>query len=181
MINSPRILIVEDQSIVALDIQNRLKSLKYSVVGIASSGAGAIKKAEELKPDLILMDIMLKGDMDGINAANEIRKRIDIPIIYLTAYADNDTLQRAKITRPFGYLLKPFEEKELYTTIEMSLYRHKMEREIKENELWFESILSDLNLPILLTDINGKISFANNEIQSLIGFKNFEQIGRAHV
>lgn len=179
MINSPRILIVEDQSIVALDIQNRLKSLKYNVAGIASSGAGAIKKAEELKPDLILMDIMLKGDMDGINAANEIRKRIDIPIIYLTAYADNDTLQRAKITRPFGYLLKPFEEKELYTTIEMSLYRHKMEREIKENELWFESILSDLNLPILLTDINGKISFANNEIQNLIGLKNFEIINNS--
>lgn len=179
MINSPRILIVEDQSIVALDIQNRLKGLKYNVAGIASSGAGAIKKAEELKPDLILMDIMLKGDMDGINAAGEIRKRIDIPIIYLTAYADNDTLQRAKITRPFGYLLKPFEEKELYTTIEMSLYRHKMEKEIKENELWFESILSDLNLPILLVDIDGKISFSNNETQKLTGLKGFELLNNS--
>jgi CheY-like chemotaxis protein len=118
-----RILIVEDDRITAEDIRLSLGSLGYSVTGMASSGEEAIKKAEELHPDLVLMDIVLRGDMDGIEAAGRIRARFNIPVVYLTAYADDETLERAKLTQPFGYILKPFDDRELRSNIEMALYR----------------------------------------------------------
>ncbi len=116
-----RVLVVEDEGIVARDIAMTLKSLGYAVPAITSSGEEAVKQAGEVHPDLVLMDIRLKGDMDGIQAAEEIRTRFSIPVVYLTAYADNNTLQRAKITEPYGYILKPFQERELYTSIEIAL------------------------------------------------------------
>ena len=129
-----KILIVEDESIVARDLQRRLIHLGYDVVGAVPTGDEAIKKASILLPDVVLMDVRLKGDIDGIEAATEIRFRFGIPSIYLSAYADNDTLKRASVTEPFGYILKPFEERELHTTIEMALYRNELEHKIKENE-----------------------------------------------
>lgn len=177
-INSPRILIVEDQNIVAMDIQNRLRNLNYTVVGIASSGAGAIKKADETIPDLVLMDIMLKGDMDGIGAARQIRLRFNIPVVYLTAYADTDTLQRAKITEPFGYILKPFEERELHTTIEMALYRHKMEKQLKEREQWFATTLKSIGDGVITTDKNGFVTFLNPVAEILTGWKQTEVLNK---
>jgi len=128
---STSILIVEDESVVALDIQNRLLALGYSTVGIASYGGVAIQKAMQLHPDLVLMDIRLKGEMDGIEAAQQIRALCNIPVVYLTAFADEQTLQRAKTTGPFGYLIKPFEERELHATIEMALYQHQAEQSLK--------------------------------------------------
>ena len=109
-----QILVVEDEGIVARDIQHRLKHLGYLVPATASSGEEAVQCAAELRPDLVLMDIVLAGEMDGIQAAEEIRVRYDIPVIYLTAYADEITLQRAKITGPLGYILKPYKERELH-------------------------------------------------------------------
>ena len=129
-----KILVVEDESIVALDIQSQLRSLGYAVPAVVSSGAEAIRKAGETRPDLVLMDIRLKGEMDGVEAAGQIWARFGIPVFYLTAYADEDTLQRAKITGPFGYILKPFEGRELHTTIEMALYRHRSEQALRESE-----------------------------------------------
>jgi len=125
----PQILVVEDEAIVAKGIQNMLKSLGYAVSAIASSGKDAIKKAVEKRPDLVLMDIVLEGGMDGIQAAEQIRTRFDIPVVYLTAYADESTVQRAKMTAPYGYLLKPFNERELHAAIEIALYKYMMERE----------------------------------------------------
>lgn len=119
-----RILVVEDEHIVAIGIKKMLKSLGYTVTGIASSGEDAISKAESTFPDLVLMDIMLKGDIDGIEAAEAIRNIIDVPIIYLTAYSDNKVLERAKTTSPYGYIVKPFDEKDLHISIEMALYKH---------------------------------------------------------
>ncbi len=127
-----RILVVEDEAIVAMDIQDMLKSRGYDAPATASSGEEAIKKVAEIKPDLVLMDIVLKGEMDGIEAAGQIRNRFNIPVVYLTAHADNETLQRAKITEPFGYMLKPLEERELYSTIEIALYKHMMEEKLRE-------------------------------------------------
>ena len=121
-----KILVVEDENIVALEIKKRLQKLGYIVPGVASTGEDAISKAEGILPDLVLMDIMLKGEIDGINAAGEIRKRFNIPVIYLTAYSDGDTIERAKLTEPYGYILKPFEEDDLRTAIEIALYRHQM-------------------------------------------------------
>ncbi|RZN37721.1 MAG: response regulator [Methanophagales archaeon ANME-1-THS] len=125
----PQILVVEDERIVATGIRNMLGTLGYRVPAVAASGEEAIKKAAEIQPDLVLMDIVLQGDMDGIQAAEHIRARFNIPVVYLTAYADEATVRRAKMTAPYGYLLKPFNERELHAAIEMALYKHMMERE----------------------------------------------------
>jgi CheY-like chemotaxis protein len=123
-----QILVVEDERIVAEDIQKSLKNLGYAVSAVVSSGEEATKKAEEYNPDLVLMDIVLEGEMNGIEAANEIRSRLNIPIVYLTAYADEKTLERAKITEPFGYIIKPFEDRELITSVEMAFYNTQQHR-----------------------------------------------------
>ncbi len=132
--DQPVVLIVEDESIVAMDIQARLRQMGYSAPAVASTGIEAIERVQEFKPDLILMDINLKGDMDGIEAAAHIKEIRDIPVIYLTAYADDDTLNRAKVTSPAGYILKPFEERELQITIEMTLFRSQAEQSLRTSE-----------------------------------------------
>ncbi|MFW5711780.1 MAG: ATP-binding protein, partial [Spirochaetota bacterium] len=128
---SVRILLVEDESIVAMDMERRLTALGYRVVEHVLTGEDAVAKAEEERPDLILMDIHLKGEMDGIEAAERIKNSLGTPIIYITAYSDETTLSRAKVTEPFGYILKPFQEREIYSTIEMALYKYKIEQELK--------------------------------------------------
>ncbi|MCX6295165.1 MAG: response regulator [Bacteroidetes bacterium] len=137
------ILIVEDESIVAKDIQHSLKKLGYSVVGMCSTGEDAIKFAEELKPDLVLMDIMLKGEMSGIEAAGHIREKFNIPIIYLTAYADESTLSKAKVSEPYGYIIKPFKEIDLHTSIEMAIYKHEKETDVKKERDFLYSIVEN--------------------------------------
>ncbi len=138
------IFIVEDESIVAKDIQQTLEKLGYTVVGTASEGEKAVEKIMDLEPDLILMDIMLKGDMTGIDTAAQVKKEINVPIIYLTAYADRDTLSKAKITQPHGYIIKPFKEVDIRTAVEIALYKHKKETKIKkERDLYYSIIKSD--------------------------------------
>lgn len=129
-----RLLIAEDKIVVANNLQDRLQAMGYSVVDIVSSGKEAIQLTKELRPDIVLMDIKLQGEVDGIQAAQEIRASCDVPIIYLTGHADEATLQRARLTEPYGYLLKPFDVLELHTTIEMALYRHAAERRVRESE-----------------------------------------------
>jgi two-component system, response regulator PdtaR len=128
------IILVEDEIIVAADVKNRLENMGYNVLGIFDTGEEAIQKVGELKPNLVLMDIVLKGEMDGIDAALKIRELFNIPIIYLTAYSDEKTLERAKVTEPFGYVLKPFEDREIQSAIEMAIYKHQMEKKLKESE-----------------------------------------------
>jgi CheY-like chemotaxis protein len=120
-----QVLIVEDDNITVLELRDRLQRLGYAVSAVASYGEEAIEKAGEKRPDVVLMDIRLKGAVDGIEAAEEIRVRFDIPVIYLTALADEDTLQRAKVTEPYGYISKPFDERELEVAIEAALHRHR--------------------------------------------------------
>ncbi|MFP4618300.1 MAG: hybrid sensor histidine kinase/response regulator [Spirochaetaceae bacterium] len=127
-----KILIVEDESIVAIDIARRLKSLGYYVLGHTLSGEDAVLFSREKSPDLVLMDIHLKGEIDGITAAEQIRREYDIPVIYITAYSDESTLDRAKVTEPFGYILKPFQEREIHSAIEMAMYKHRAEQELRE-------------------------------------------------
>ncbi len=122
-------MVVEDEWVIADDIRKSLKDLGYTVSSEVATGEDAIQKAEEDKPDLILMDIELKGKMDGIEAAGRIQSRFNIPVIYLTAYDNKAALERAKITGPFGYMIKPFQERELHTTIEMAIYKHKADKE----------------------------------------------------
>ena len=126
-----RIMIVEDEWTVAEDIKISLQNLGYAIYSVMSSGKEAIQKAEEDRPDLVLMDIVLQGEMDGIEAANQIRSRFNIPIVYLTAYADDKVVERAKITEPSGYIVKPFINEDLKIAIEIALYKHKAKKERK--------------------------------------------------
>ena len=126
-----KILVVEDERIVAEDIKRSLEALGYKVCSIVSTGEEAVKQAGRYKPDLVLMDIVLKGKMNGIKAANQITSLYHIPVVYLTAHADENTLQRAKITQPYGYIIKPFTDRELYSNIEIALYKSRMERKIE--------------------------------------------------
>jgi len=137
------VLVVEDESIVAKDIQNSLKKLGYVVPSVENTGEDAIDAAGQYKPDLILMDIMLKGDISGIDAAEQIRNRYQIPVIFLTAYADESTLSKAKVTEPYGYIIKPFKEIDLHTSIEMALYKHGKEQEVKKERDLYSSIVLD--------------------------------------
>jgi len=168
-----QILIVEDERIVADDIKMSLERLGYVVSSIAFSGKEATKKAEELHPDLVLMDIVLKGEMTGIETAGIIHSRFDIPVVYLSAYADDKTLERAKITEPFGYILKPFEDRDLHSTIEMALYKHKMENRLKESEERHRSVVENAHDVIYIITPNG-LQYVNPAFEKLAGFKKNE-------
>ena len=170
-----RILIVEDEGILALDMQQRLTSLGYPIPDIASTGREAIQKATEGSPDLILMDIMLPGEIDGVTAAERIHTLFDIPIIYITAYADEDTLRRAKITEPYGYIVKPFRERELHITIDMALYKSKIEGKLKESEKRWATTLKSIGDAVIATDRSGFVTFMNAVAERLMGWK-FDEI-----
>ena len=173
-----KVLIVEDETIVALDIKNRLENLGY-IPTIASSGKAAIKMSIETCPAVVLMDIMLGGKMDGIETAVQIKKQLDIPIIYLTAYADEKTLSRAKITKPFGYILKPFEERELHSSIEIAIYNHNIETELKESEQWLSATLKSLGEAVIATDEKGIIKIMNPFAEALTGWKREDALGKS--
>lgn len=165
---STNILLVEDESIIALDIQLLLRRMGYNVSGIAASGQAALSSLETNPADLVLMDIRLQGNMDGIETAAHIHTCYDIPIIYLTAYADDVTLQRAKITEPFGYLLKPFEERELRIAIEIALYRHRSEHALRESEEQYRHLVNDAPDAILIIE-QETIFLANEASARLLG------------
>ena len=137
------VLVVEDESIVSKDIQHSLKKLGYNVVGAASTGERAFELASSEKPDIILMDIMLKGDMNGVETAQKVKEELQIPVIYLTAYADESTLEKAKVTEPYGYIIKPFKEVDLHTSIEMALYKFSKEKEVLKARDLFYSIIEN--------------------------------------
>jgi two-component system, cell cycle sensor histidine kinase and response regulator CckA len=170
------ILVVEDEHIVARDIAARLQRRGYEIVGIASTATEAIEEAGRSHPDLVLMDIMLRGDVDGITAADQIRELFGIPVVYLTAYADEHTLQRAKVTDAFGYILKPFEERELYITIEMALYKHRMEARLRESERWLATTLRSIGDGIIAADTSGNITFLNPVAEQLTEWRKEEAL-----
>ena len=170
-----QILIVEDERIVAKDIEYSLKTLGYKVTGIASSGEKAIQKAKDARPDLVLMDIRLKGTMDGIEAAHRLREEHSIPVVYLTAYADEGTLERAKVTGPFGYILKPFNEKELCSTIEMALYKHRIDQELRESEERYRQLV-EVSPDIIIVHGDGVIEFINTVGARLLGAERPEHL-----
>lgn len=144
------ILVVEDESIVAKDIQLCLTKLGYNVVGICSSGEAAIEAAEQHEPDLIMMDIMLKGEMSGIQAAGVIREKLDVPVIFLTAYTDRDTVEKAKETEPFGYIIKPFKEIDIQTAIEIALYKHSRDQVVKKERDYYYSLVEKQESPDMI-------------------------------
>ncbi len=164
-----RILIVEDEFIIAKDIETSLENMGYLVCAIVPSGEEAIAKVEKEKPDLVLMDIILKGQIDGIETARRIISRFEIPIVYLTAYTDENTLERAKTTEPFGYIIKPFNNRELRTAIEMALYKHKMENKFKKTQERYKFLTENMADIVWTIDMNLQITFISSSIEKVLG------------
>jgi len=173
-----RVLIAEDEILVAKDIRDALLHLGHEVVEIVSSGEDAVEKTGRSKPDLILMDIVLQGTVDGIEAARLIRERFGVPIIFLTAFSDDATLNRAKVTAPFGYLLKPVEERDLKATIEVALYKARLDRELSEREKWMGTILRSIEESVIAVDERGRVTYLNAPAEALTGWGLSEAAGR---
>jgi len=169
-----RIMIVEDETIVALDIRQSLERGNYEVIGIYSSAEEALEVFRKTRADLALMDIRLQGKMDGVEAADILRRRYDIPVILLTAYADEETIERAKLTEPFGYIIKPFEERDLKTTIEIALYRHELSKKLKESEERYRRLFEDDLSGDFVADRNGTVVACNQSFVDLLGIESLE-------
>jgi len=173
-----RILIVEDEGLIARDIEDMVRNAGYEICAVVGTGKEAVEKAETTHPDLILMDIILRGAMDGVEAAEKIRERFNIPVIYLTAHTDENTLQRAKLTEPLGYTLKPVEQKELMTVMEMALYKHQMEIKLRERQSWLSTILQSIGEGVIATERFGNITFLNAVAEKLTGWNQPDSIGK---
>lgn len=168
---SPRILIVEDEVVVANNLRDRVRGLGYEVAGVAFTGEEAIQQAADTRPDLVLMDIKLPGEMDGLEAAEEICADSDVPVIYLTGYADDTTLQRAKATEPYGFILKPFEMRELHSTIEMALYKHAAAKKLRESEQRYRSLVEQsLQGIVIFQGMPPSIVYASSPCVTITGY-----------
>jgi len=172
-----KILVVEDEIIVAKDIQNSLIKLGYEVPATASSFASAMEKIEDLRPNLVFLDIKLKGELDGINIAEEIKRNYNIPVIFLTSFVDKVTLDRAKITEPYGYLVKPFNESDLQTTVEMALYKFEKDKEMKGLNTGYASALKNLDESIIIMDTDCRITYLNPKAETITGYGNVSAQG----
>ena len=169
-VDKKRILVVEDERLIAEDIKRTLNKLGYDVTSTVATGKSALLSIESNRPDLILMDIVLSGEMDGITAAETIRNRFNIPVVYLTAYADHSTLEKAKLTEPYGYIIKPFSNRELLTIIEIALYKHKLEMNLRESEKKFRDLFESANDIIGIIDRDGNILDINQRSEEITGF-----------
>ncbi|MDO9576776.1 MAG: response regulator [Candidatus Cloacimonadales bacterium] len=173
--NKKRIVIVEDERIIAEDIKGTLLSYNYNVLDIFARGEDAIANILELKPDLVLMDIVLAGEINGIQTALKIQELVDVPVIYLTAYANENILEGAKITQPYGYLIKPFQERELYATIEMAFYRYKLEHDLKSNEKKYRILFNSIADPVFIFSKNDDHFLdCNDAVQKIYGYSKSE-------
>lgn len=178
-VEDARILLVEDEGIVALDMRNRLTAMGFRIVGIAASGEDAISIASSEKPDLILMDIKLQGDLDGLDAADRIHDFADVPIIFVTAFADETTLRRAKGTDAFGYILKPFQEREVFIAIEMALSKHRLERELRLSREWLKGTVNAISDSIIAVDSSDDIVFMNEAALRLLDIEEARYVGKS--
>ena len=176
--SNDHVLVVEDEVFIAVSLQKKLEDFGYIVTDIATTGEEAIEKAISTHPDLILMDIVLSGEMDGITAARRIWDQFKIPIIYLTAYGDEKNLKRAKTTSPYGYLLKPFNDRELQIAIEIALYKKSLEKKILERERWYSAILNSLGEAVITVGMNFSILFLNPEAEKIFDVKRSEITGK---
>ncbi len=165
-----RILIIEDSFIVSTHLRTTLEREGYAVIGTEASGEEGLALVETQKPDLVLMDIMLNGPMDGIEAARAVRSKFHIPVIYITALTDRETIQRAKITEPFGYLTKPIEDRELFTVIEMALYKHSIESRLRQSEEKFHSTVLSISDGLIIIDAHFQVTFMNPSAEMATGW-----------
>jgi len=197
------IFIVEDEAIVADDLRETLISLGYTVAGTAKSGEIALEKVKDLRPDLVLMDIHLAGKIDGVETAGKIHELYEIPVIYLTAYSDKALLDRAKVTEPYGYVIKPYDERELHSVIEMTLYKHSMDDKLKESEdrlrklndelearvaartaslrqqlQFLQQLIDTIPAPVYYKNSKGEYLGCNNAFETYTGLQKREMVGK---
>jgi len=163
------ILVVEDEVLVARDIKLRLTRMGYEVPAVVGKGREAVSKTLQLKPDLVLMDINLRDDMDGVEAAKQIRSQYEVPIIFCTAYSNDETLERAKITEPYGYVLKPFDDRELEINIEIALYKHRVEKDLSDTRQRLDATLTNVNDGVIAADLEGQIYVLNPMAEKITG------------
>lgn len=164
------LLVVEDEVLVARDIKARLTKMGYHVVDMAGRGEEAVEKALAHRPDLVLMDINLRDEMDGVDAAVKIREQYDVPIIFCTAYSNEDTLERAKVSAPYGYVLKPFDNRELEINIEIALYKHRMERDLHDTRRRLDATLTNVSDGVIAADCDGQIYLINPMAERITGW-----------
>ncbi|MGB5477582.1 MAG: PAS domain S-box protein, partial [Thermoanaerobaculia bacterium] len=164
-----RVLVVEDEAIVAMDLKRALEGFGYTVPGIAISGSEALEIATSTRPDIVLMDIQLDGHMDGVEVAHRINDLLDVPIVFLTAYSNETTLQRAKTAHPYGFLLKPYQERELRGAVEVALYTHGIEKKLRRRESWLDAVLQGMVDGVVATDAAGFVVFMNPPAVALTG------------
>jgi two-component system cell cycle sensor histidine kinase/response regulator CckA len=172
------ILVVEDEAIVARDIQTTLRDLGYEVQETAASCEEALHRASTRPPDLVLMDIRIQGKRDGVETAEMLRRRFRIPVVFLTAYADDTTIERAKKAQPYGYLVKPIKSNELRSVVEVSLYKHEMDTRLRERERWFSTTLRSIGDGVVSTDVDGRVTFMNAAAEALTGWRTDDAVGR---
>lgn len=172
-----RILIVEDERITAEDLHDILTDLGYHVTGIVSSGAEAIQAVERDRPDLALMDIRIKGEMDGTETARVLNERFGVPVVYLTAHADRDTLQRAKRAKPLGYIVKPFQESELQASVEIALHKHQQDVKLQERQQHLTDVLSAMILGVISVDQSELVLLFNPAAEDLTGYTSSDAVG----
>ena len=175
--NTARILVVEDEAIIAADLSDRLTGLGYLVVATVPSGDRALQVVSQEKPDIVLMDIFLQGNMTGIEAADTIRKLYEVPVVYVTSHADSGTLHSATQTEPFGYVLKPFDLRELQVAIHIALYRHQVESKLRKIERWLATTLQSIGDGVIATDQDGFITLLNPVAEKLTGWRQSEALG----
>ncbi len=173
-----KILVVDDEATITTQLEERLAVLGYDVVGTASSGYEAVELAEQLRPDVVLMDIVMPGEMDGIDAARLIKDNTHIPVVFLTAYGDDRFIDRAIDTAPFGYIIKPYQESALKAAIEVALYNSELMRNLRESKLGWKRLAQNMEDAVVLCDSQGKIFFWNQGAENLFGFTAEEIIGR---
>lgn len=171
------VLIAEDEALIAEELSDRLKNMGLSIAGVAASGEDAVSLAQRTRPDLILMDIRLRGRIDGIEAAGAIRTDFDVPLIYLTAHSDDATIARATRTEPSAYLIKPFAERDLRIAIELALHKHAAERLLRESEQRYATTLTSIGDAVIATDADGRITFMNPVAESLTGWPTSDACG----
>lgn len=172
------VMIVEDDGMIVAILQRRLEKMGYGIACTASSGEEALAKARKFRPAIVLMDIVLEGQMDGIEAAQKIREQLDLPVVYLTSHSDNATLERATTTSPSAYIVKPFEEGELRAAIEIGLYRHKADQQLRRMERWLVTTLRSIGDGVITTDKIGRITMLNAVAEKLTGWKQSEALGQ---
>lgn len=177
-VSKARILVVEDEGIIAEDIKMCLQDLGYNVLDVVTTGEEALRVAETRQPNLVLMDVILRGEMDGIEAAQLIHERLNIPVVFLTAHSDDPVLTRAKASEPFGYLIKPFRDRELHSTIEMALFKHELHTRLKESEQWLSVTLNSVGDALIAADENGRVKFMNPVAQTLTAWTEDQAHGK---